>query len=412
MQYAPRMATKKVPDDPDDPAIREHVQRLADRLSRHTVPIVFIRSAGQMKGGSGVLLTVGSRDFVLTAGHCVAEGEEAMIMMGVKDEPHQFTPKLQSGRYATKPEDFGFWEIAKADADHIRACGDKVFLTLRNLALGPFLPPKLIFGGYPVGAYEFPEPSLLGWRLTTFFCFITGIGGFITGIGGVAAVEESQPGALVLVRPGGRVTLVSGSDTAVEVLPEFPGASGGGYWYFAESTLAGEDEPILVATHVGSAKTPFEMEIPEAGISLVRSSRGILTLCHVALIASTYPELKPLVDEAVIRSLPRDSSLSAAVVSRVDAVKHGSGAVPVPLTQPFARSREGQLGPISTIRFHGESRPSFIVQSRDPQTREAQWRRIHRPFQTEIRMRSPSERRPRSGDAGWCSDKSRTQGKA
>lgn len=247
------MTTKKDPVNPDASAIGEHVQRLADRLSRHTVPLVFIRSADRMKGGSGVLLTIGSRDFVLTAGHCVAEGEEAMIMMGVKDEPHQFTPTLQRGRYATKPEDFGFWEVAKPDADYIRACGHKAFLTLQDLALGSHLPSKLIFGGYPVGAYEFPEPTLLGWRLVTFFCFITGTGG-------VTSWGEDRPGALVLVRPAEAVTLVSGQDTAVEVLPEFPGASGGGYWYFTRSKTGGEDEPILVATHVGSGKEPLKVD--------------------------------------------------------------------------------------------------------------------------------------------------------
>lgn len=259
-----------------------------------TVPLFFFKGEAQVENyqcnGTAVLVKIRERFFALTAGHCIEEGRDGEIVMGVVEGRHTFKPTL--ARHARRgprgsDRDFGFWEVPGPDAKTIQSMS-RVFLAesrIEVLAAGDVAAKRdeMILAGYPKARLAVDALGRGAGLLAYNTC--------IAGVGGAPAstiarsYEEQQVIDLWVPKLGNQQTTPQVGPTTVPLLS---GASGGGCW-FAMGPIGPNWDPAkirLAAIHAGSCE-----EVEVSGEKHV-FTREILVGHHLRLIAEETPDLK------------------------------------------------------------------------------------------------------------------------
>lgn len=223
-----------------DQAIAQLVQRqkeYQDELFLFTVPLHFFHQEariGQVKGhGTGVLVRLNQRFFILTAGHCVQEAGDGEVAIGIRKEAHVFSRRFHSEyRYDPKTQrDFGFFEIPQEDVGTIEAF-DHTFLPESRLAVFPSeyweeLGDPMIISGNPLEHYQ-GDPDI--HPKTHMFTYLTIPAGSSWAPVNSAATRTPGYQTLDLWAPQESNLEVKEGKTQSADLPKLLGASGGGLW--------------------------------------------------------------------------------------------------------------------------------------------------------------------------------------
>lgn len=244
--------------------------------------------------GSGCLLELGRRHFLITAGHCADRFEKGYdLNLIISDKPPAIMPSVHKKGFRHDRGtilDYGYFEIE--DAGMIEA-KQKIFMTAGRLKVIPSvrldrLEEAGVLAGFPTdiasrdkGGYE---ARLLASMLP------------LPGCGFSPKGQRPNPalGVNALLIPVSEKVLEGDTrDPTLTDLPKLQGSSGGGFW-IPENLASSEWLTLrLVAIHVGVR--PKE-ESPD----------GFRLLCevmvghHLRLIADDYPDLR----DEIITSWP------------------------------------------------------------------------------------------------------------
>lgn len=282
----------------------EQANELQQTLVLHTVPLYFFRGSTRdgrcSSSGSGVLVKLGGRYFILTAGHCVREAGAAStdaIVLGMKMGAHRFEPNLQSrGDSLAQGIDVGYFEVPPADGAIIESSGTRVFLSENSLCIasGDDLHEQndwMVISGYPSAMINGDKSRNPGARMLVYSTTIAGTG--------EAPESRLNPKAgrdevdLWIPQKGNVDTLSEAQQTMT--VPELRGSSGGGCW--KAGVRPHQDKPWdvrsirLVGIHTGSCDS---MQI---GAETHTFAREHLLAHFLRLIAHDYPDLSPHISE-------------------------------------------------------------------------------------------------------------------
>ncbi|WP_297362778.1 hypothetical protein, partial [Acidiferrobacter sp.] len=272
-------------------------KKLEEKIRRHTVQLHFFRGETKERerrgSGSGTLVKLKDRYFILSAGHCVDDAgspdlDEIAVL--ITTSPHEFKPKLI--RRARYPDvDVGFFEVPCTDASTIEA-KDRVFLSEGSISIMSAEDLKarndwMCIGGYPGVLMEQKTDTGAGSRLLVYSTIIAGTGETPK----PTEAPERRCGMLDLwVPPSGNVLTTEHTNQPVAI-PTLSGASGGGCWLLRvrpHKVNWSADDISLVGTHVGSWEETVSGEKHLFG-------REILLSWHLVLIAKECPELKGVI---------------------------------------------------------------------------------------------------------------------
>ena len=266
-------------------------------LARHAVPLYFFRDtpdpSNYVGQGSGVLVKILSRYFILTAGHCISAAGSGKIVVGVLSRTHCFVPALCRNAYRCDygtEHDFGFWEVPAVDASTIKLT-DRIFLSETQIAILTHnecmaRDDWMILGGYP-GEIAVGQTGVKpGARLLAYSTILSG-----TREAPVSTIGRVHNGHHVVdlwvPKTGNLESTVSPPEPIS--IPSLSGASGGGCWL---TGLKGKgaawlpQDMQLVGIHSGSCA--------EVVINNERHvfAREILLGHHLNLIAHEYEDLR------------------------------------------------------------------------------------------------------------------------
>jgi len=297
---------------PDDYLLGHDVSvDVRDRLALHCVPMYFFRGEARttnFKGcGSGVLVKIGLKFFILTAGHCVVEAGDMGddIVLGVLPGLHTFKPRLERRNFVLEgpPDahtaDCGYFEVPPADAVQMEAA-HKVFLSLQRVAIATAdeltaANDWMVVAGYPRELLNQSGDSPAGIGFLT----------YTTTIAATGDAPSPPPGfpigshdLLLWVPDDGNVLATDPSQPSMTV-PVMRGSSGGGCW-IANFRNRGTEEwstarMRLVGTHQGSLGNA------EGDASNHRFARELLLRGHLELIARDFEDLRDEISEALSR---------------------------------------------------------------------------------------------------------------
>ena len=275
----------------------KQAKELQQRLVLHTVPLYFFQGSTRdgrcSSSGSGVLIKLASRYFILTAGHCVLEAGLASsnaIAVGIKAGPHRFEPNLERrGNSMAVGIDVGYFEVPPIDAATIESSGSRVFLSENSLyvASGDELQTQndwMVISGYPSAIRE-GDSTNPGSKLLLYSTTIAGTGD------APASILEPKAGRdeldLWIPEDGNIDTLSVSQQTAT--VPELRGSSGGGCW---KAGVRPHPETwdvsrlCLVGIHTGSGVRT------QIGTETHSFAREHLLAHFLRLIACDYPDLR------------------------------------------------------------------------------------------------------------------------
>ena len=259
-------------------------------LAYYTVPIFFLAADMNFDKagiGSGVLVKIAERLFILTAGHCAQDYRTGQTAIGVaKDEPHRFTPQISRLNWRFDEQrgiDFGYVEVP-ALHERTFSSRSKLFMSPKRILVET--PEQLrrdkdrmVVAGYPNAMTQSSASTRHGTHGYEFFYNSTIIAG--TGNAMPSTLPPPCPGMqtidLSVVREG-QINTTSGDFEEMQI-PTFPGVSGGGCWRSCFEA-GGTWEPSqmkLVGLHVGSDD---------------RFAREVLVGHHLRLVAEDYAELQ------------------------------------------------------------------------------------------------------------------------
>jgi hypothetical protein len=279
-----------------DAVLLRRTAELQEKIAFHTVPLYFFRGKAergdQPPSGSGVLLRLQDRHFILTAGHCVRISLGGEIAVGITDRLHTFIPRLDRCAYVENGEgDYGFWEVPPANASTI-ASKSRVFLSHRSIEILTSRELRnandwLVLGGYPgilasINREEGPTARLLAYSTV-----ISGVDPAPTST--IEPPPSSENEVDLWVPAAGNIDTV-GSRGAVDV-PALGGASGGGCWRSGVRPSPERWEPAkmkLVGVHTGSCKPVRSTD----GTNHAFAREGLIAN-HLRLIAREYEDLRP-----------------------------------------------------------------------------------------------------------------------
>lgn len=290
----------------------ENSTMLNDFLSPFTIPIHFFRgpvSSDTWNGnGTGVLVQLGGLAFVLTAGHCVRQYEDAQgCVVGVARARSRFEARFARRAYrADGFADYGFLEIPPAERPSYRAHDvfpmkpDRVLVTTPEALVSAN--DWMVLSGYP-DEVTVKDADARGMRFFTYSTTSAGLdkaprSTFESAPSGVRALD-----LWVSLRGQMQSFPELVSDARV---PLFAGASGGGCWKAGvRPELAGFDPQRmqLVGVHAHSS------DQVEINGEPCRFAREISVGHHLRLIADHVHEAR---DEILGRwPTLEDSSWSA-----------------------------------------------------------------------------------------------------
>ncbi len=281
---------------------KDGADAIQQKVALHTVPIHFFRGNAELgkwsSSGSGVLVKLGGRYFIFTAGHCVRDAGNASdaIVVGVRNSLHRFQPNLERRNHLLgRGIDVGYFEVPQVDAITMES-GNRVFLSASSLRLASseWLKEQsdwMVISGYPIAIVEGDVTVNPGARLLVYSTTIAG-----TGDAPAATFTcQAQSGELDLWIPSkGNVDTLNPDNLAVTV-PVLRGASGGGCWtagvrpHLDEKWHAGRLR--LVGIHTGSCDS-----IEIKGENHV-FAREYLLIHYFKLIAEDYPDLREYILE-------------------------------------------------------------------------------------------------------------------
>lgn len=280
--------------------LRRYCRDIQDFLQRRTVALLVYKGEpgpGKIESrGTGVLVRVGDRHFILTAGHCVAgcvaPGRRTYIPIsaagrGISQE--QFSPTLAKWNYVAKHKgtvDYGYLELSNQSASTIAAkipifAGENSVAARRPSTTEP--DEWVLVAGYPA-----EEAKTTDRVYVARFMFALTLSARKEELpedhakppNGFQVIDSWLPSDSV-------VSPVAGEFHSVEA-SSFRGASGGGCWTVDVSIdpkrWTADTKPSLCAIHASTLVTEGE------GDDMLRE---VPIVYHLRMIADDYPELSP-----------------------------------------------------------------------------------------------------------------------
>jgi hypothetical protein len=266
----------------------------SDREIVETIKPFVVALTGPIGLGSGVLVRLWDRFFILTAGHVVSDVERsrAPVQLVIAESIHNAQFELPQRRFVWNQDaDFGFFELHPHDAARVTA-RDKIFATDRWIYVADTIGEDDLYV-----ASGFPEALVTGTeqRWLRFTCWLTS----------AAGTRKVPPS--IAPNPLGTRALDLCVDSKVGVALDFrkrdepaeilrlkpqidpmPGVSGGPCWRtfsVDEPTTWTPQRLRLVATHCGRLNVPHEGES-------YQFARQIGIGHHLNLICDTCPDLR------------------------------------------------------------------------------------------------------------------------
>lgn len=266
-------------------------KELQERLQRFTVPIFrFINDKPEPADcGSGVLLKVGKRAFVLTAGHCV-RGDYDWIALGVRSHTHRFTFQPAGSNYVySERGDFGYYLISPDSVETI-AAGSRIFLSEKSvevLSVSEHYASRdfVALGGYPMQRMNYRDGGT-GTSLLVYSTTPAG-GEHAPASNFIPAINDIRHEIHAWIPQQENVHTLADSPTPATI-GELRGASGGGWWSTHLNRAPWQPSNVkLIGTHVATGRDVAETD---DGLRH-RFSRVSLVGKHLALIARDFPDL-------------------------------------------------------------------------------------------------------------------------
>ena len=286
--------------------LRRHAHTFRDFVQPRTTPM-FI-SEGEVDStqspltfGSGVLVHLGQRYFLFTAGHCVAECRlpGRVVYLGITHrQRHKFRLPVANTQYVRTPDgtvDYGYIEIAPVDAKTIER-NSMVFSGVHRIELRDPEPRSdddwLVVAGYPAEAYLNNEEA----RLVT--------ARFLVGLTLVKR-HDALPEHIAPPPPGYQVfdlwlppEQVDSPDpnTHEDAEPiKFGGVSGGGCWEVdlevPPDKWSPDQKPKLCGIHAAT----IDVEKRDVDGNKHYLLREVSVRHHLELIAKDYADLRELI---------------------------------------------------------------------------------------------------------------------
>lgn len=283
-----------------DATLIRRAGELQSKLALHTVPVAFLKGraeAGNVsEAGTGLLLRLVDRYFILTAGHCVKGWQSAdHLAVHVTARRGRFTPCVVNSGFRYGPaqdgDDYGFWELAAFDASTIQA-NARTFLSEASVEVltAEDLRERnewMVLSGYP-DAFTTKARGSRTFRLLQYSTLVAGSGSAPRST--LKAAANPTDFADLWVPRTSNVDALAEEPREIDV-PALGGASGGGCWYSRARELGdGGWEPSkmkLVGIHTGACKVEESAE----GMDPV-FTREALIANHLRLIAREYADLR------------------------------------------------------------------------------------------------------------------------
>jgi len=261
-------------------------------VSNYTVPIVFFDGdlcKETFRGnGSGILVRIKNKYFILTAGHCIHDSNGLNKILIIDDKPHRFKPEIIKSNYIFNKisgMDWGYFEITKHDADTILS-KKKVFLNYENILITNKETLRkendwLIINGYP-GALVNSLDTHTNFQALFVISTLAGVGCAPESI-----LEQNDFSFDIWTPKEGNVDVTTDKYNDA-VMEKLSGSSGGGCWkadvrpYPEKWSLS---KLKLIGIYIGSCEKIIENENH-------LFYRSILISNHLKMIADDYPELE------------------------------------------------------------------------------------------------------------------------
>ncbi len=271
---------------------------ISDFIKPYTVALVGPEGPGL---GSGLLVQLWGRYFLLTAGHVVrrVDAINDSIRLVIAHAIHDARFRLEKRRYVCGTDqddaDFGYFEIPAYDAERIRA-HEKVFAGPGRLQVQPTAEDDLyVVSGYP--AHRAINGSPTGQTWVQFHHWTTAAAGYRSV---PAAPRSMRAGMRVInlsVDPSAIILDYTGPDEAgaiklKEAIDPMSGASGGPCWRtFAPRTVGEWEAKGLKAVACHRARS---VEVVDADGTRYRFAREVSIGHHLRTIADDYPDLRAI----------------------------------------------------------------------------------------------------------------------
>jgi hypothetical protein len=272
-------------------------KKLVDFATPYTIPLFFFRGdfTKPWKQGTGTLLNLDGRGYVLTAGH-VVEDYCAADACAVTIKKTRHTYRARFSRHASRfidrtSIDVGVLEIVADQFEDYRSY-DRMYIVDPKL-VQICTPDELISAndwmastGYPLET-ALIEPGGAGMRLVVYTTTIAGLHPAPP-----SPLPKSEPAAqsidLWVPREGQLQTFphhISNID-----MPLFGGVSGGGCWKTGVRAIPRIYDPEnprlhLVAIHIGST-------LPMPTLQNARFGREVMVGHHLRLLADAFPDMR------------------------------------------------------------------------------------------------------------------------
>lgn len=284
----------------------ENAKEIHDFLSYYTVPMFFFQGTPDertyLTNGSGSLLRLGGRFFVISAGHVIKRLAGNVCLIPPSKSQSRFIPKLDKYRYHdANGIDYGYAEIPAADAGNFTA-NDTLFMGPERIFVASYDELKsaddwMIIAGFPDDLMTVEDGDRRQGRGVRLLHLSTTI----------ADVASAPKSNLVPPPSGMHVIDLWAAEAGLETMsgnpemrqiPKLGGASGGGCWKAnvrPDPNSWHRDRLKLSAVHIGSTQ-----DLVAVNGMQVRFSREVLIGHHLRMIADDYPELR----EDMYRSWP------------------------------------------------------------------------------------------------------------
>lgn len=265
-------------------------------LEDFTLPLIYLNEKKQIRGcGSGVLLRLGERYFILTAGHCVSLSIGKKVALAIEKAGKFFIPTFANKNYIDKKDyknDFGYFELAPVDARYFET-KRMVFMSSNRLKISSMQELKklddwVVVSGFPDKNQERDKErqyvSLQQLHVSTVLAG-TGrapVSHFLPLGKNVIELWISESGCVESTAPGYPEVPV----------PNLGGASGGGCWKSNVRPLHDNwtpNEMKLIGIHIA---TESKVKIHGEFHYYYRSSS---ITCHLLLLSQDYPDLHDMI---------------------------------------------------------------------------------------------------------------------
>ncbi len=267
-----------------------------DYAEQFSVPIIHFVDGGADWMGSGVLVELFDRHFILTAGHCVRDTRNwDSVHVGISQTRHRFDVRFSRGHMTYRNEanqpfrDHGYFELDRASADWI-ASMNKIFMGAGRLsAAGTDISQELggiaVLSGFP-GSVANQTGQGVGSRFLACGVFLPDM---------MPCAEGGNPtpfdaGQSVDICVTDQMLRDNSGSWSLEDFPALEGASGGGFWLPEVANRDTELRLKLAGIRVG------RVLVPPSVPGFIRF-REVLVGHHLRLIADEHEDLRESIFE-------------------------------------------------------------------------------------------------------------------